>query len=92
NFYPKLQDHLLGRLKQVPYDGDYEFSTEQRREVIIANDKIYAVKTLRINFTTYDVRRDYDIINPRSDLCAVMVQSPEASKPEDHPYWYAQVL
>ena len=75
----------------MPYDGNFEFSDEERREVIIVNERIHAVKTLRINYTTYDVRRDYDIINPRTDYCAVMVHSPE-TKPGTHLYWYTQVL
>ncbi|KAK0243191.1 hypothetical protein EDD85DRAFT_919171 [Armillaria nabsnona] len=44
----------------------------------------------RVNYTTYDVRRDYDTINP-SRYAFVMVKSPETGS-EVHPYWYAQVL
>ncbi|THU80937.1 hypothetical protein K435DRAFT_694658, partial [Dendrothele bispora CBS 962.96] len=53
---------------------------------------IYAVKTLRINYTTYDVRRDQDVINPRTDHCTVMVPSGVAEAHNAHPYWYARVL
>ncbi|KAJ3882463.1 hypothetical protein F5051DRAFT_494399 [Lentinula edodes] len=91
NFLSRLEDHLLGRLKEIPFDGDYEFTAEERRDVIIAEEKIYAAKTLRINYTTYDVRRDHDIINPRTDHSTIMLKSPDTD-PDAHVYWYAQVL
>ncbi|KAJ3858704.1 hypothetical protein EV359DRAFT_75819 [Lentinula novae-zelandiae] len=53
--------------------------------------KIYAAKTLRINYTTYNVCRDQDVINPRTDHNTIMLKSPDTN-PDAHPYWYAQVL
>lgn len=56
------------------------------------NDRIYAVKVLRINYTTYDIRRDQDSVNPRTH-CDVMLHSPETeTDPDAHPFWYARVL
>ncbi|KAJ3874470.1 hypothetical protein F5051DRAFT_443301 [Lentinula edodes] len=91
NFVSKLEDHLLGRLKEIPFDGDYEFTADERQDVIIAEEKIYAAKTLRINYTTYNVHRDQDVINPRTDHNTIMLKSPDTN-PDAHPYWYAQVL
>lgn len=45
---------------------------------------------MRVNFTTYDMRRDQDIINPRTHP-NVMVLSPETAV-SSHPFWYARVL
>ena len=45
---------------------------------------------LRINYTTYDVRRDGDVINPRT-YPDIMVKSPETG-PQAQPYWYARVI
>jgi hypothetical protein len=73
------------------YDGDETtFSAEERNAVHIIGDRIYATKVLRINYTSYDMRRSQDSMNPRTH-CDVMVLSPEK---EDgaHPFWYAQVL
>jgi hypothetical protein len=42
---------------------------------------------MRVNYTTYDVRRDQDSLNPRTHS-DVMVLSQE----ETHPYWYARIL
>ena len=43
-----------------------------------------------MNYTTYDVRRDRDTVNPNTHPY-VMLQSPEVGT-SAHPYWYAQVL
>jgi hypothetical protein len=75
-----------------PFDDDEQqaFSAEQRRSVHILNDRIYASKVLRVNYTTYDIRRDQDSMNPRTHS-DVMVLSPE-TEAGAHPYWYAWVL
>ncbi|CAK5265668.1 unnamed protein product [Mycena citricolor] len=92
NFVPKLQDHLLGRLQERNFDGDTHesFKAQDRQSVQVHGNRLYATKTLRINYTMYDVRREQDIVNPRT-APFVMVRSPE-TEPDAHPYWYAQVL
>ena len=45
---------------------------------------------MRINYTTYDVRRDGDTINPWM-YPNIMVKSPETG-PSAEPYWYARVI
>jgi hypothetical protein len=45
---------------------------------------------LRVNYTTYDVQRDRDTINPRTSSF-VIVRSPE-TEAGAHPYWYCQIL
>ena len=47
-------------------------------------------KRLQINYTTYDIRRDYDTLRP-SHGGFVMLQSCEEGT-EAHPFWYARVL
>jgi hypothetical protein len=91
NFMPKLKDHLLGRLLNRNYNGDnHDFSDSDRNTVRLINNRIYSAKVLRVNYTTYDVRRDQDSMNPRTHA-DVMVLSPE-SGPDAHPFWYARIL
>ncbi|KAJ7140771.1 hypothetical protein C8R44DRAFT_726491 [Mycena epipterygia] len=91
DFISKLKDHLLGRLLQHDFDGDEEgFSDEDRTTVRILGQHIYSAKLLRVNYTTYDMHRDQDSINPRTHP-DVMVLSPETG-PNAHPFWYARVL
>ncbi|TFK65061.1 hypothetical protein BDN72DRAFT_871914 [Pluteus cervinus] len=88
-FIPKLQIHILGRLLKLEFDGDQHasFSGEDLRSVVILKNTIYQQNSLVVNYTSYDVRRLYDVIHP-DGLSDVMVLSAEA----DHPYWYAKVI
>ena len=91
DFVPRLKDHLLGHLLHKPFDGDEEsFSDSDHNTVRIVDNRIYSAKVLRVNYTTYDVRRDQDSMNPRTNA-NVMVLSPETG-PQVHPYWYAWVM
>jgi len=53
-------------------------------------NRIIEPKTLRVNYTSYDIRRHQDFMRPGHG-CAVMVLSREDG-PGAHPFWYAQVL
>lgn len=71
-----------------------EFPEADRGRVIIANDRIYRHKVFRVKYTTYDVRRGQDSINPRTNA-NVMVLAPQEQDSEtnsQHPFWYARVL
>ncbi|KAF9237846.1 hypothetical protein BU15DRAFT_75648 [Melanogaster broomeanus] len=90
NFIPRLKDHLLGRLLHRQYDGDEtEHSPRERNTVLLVGDQIYRHKVLRINYTTYDLRRDQDSLNPRvhSDVMVLSRENDAA-----HPYWYTRIL
>ncbi|KAH6907330.1 hypothetical protein BKA70DRAFT_1490869, partial [Coprinopsis sp. MPI-PUGE-AT-0042] len=92
NFLPKFQDHILGRLLQRQFDGDNheDFTDEERNSVHIYGDRLYQVGTCQINYTTYDNRRDYDVINPKTHP-DVLVPSPEDDK-DVRPFWHARVV
>ena len=48
---------------------------------------------MRVNYTTYDGRRNQDIINTRTHADVMVLCPGERDVPEDeqHPYWYARV-
>jgi hypothetical protein len=78
---------LLGK----EYDGDeQEYTDEERNNVMIQENRIYLHKTLRVNYTSYDLRRQQDVINPSSHP-DIMVLSCEDGE-EVHPFWYARVI
>jgi hypothetical protein len=88
----KLKDHILGRLLKREFDGDTygELTDQDRNTVRISGERLYRCKTFRVNYTTYDIQRDGDTINPRT-YPDIMVKSPETG-PEAQPYWYARVI
>ncbi|EIW86100.1 hypothetical protein CONPUDRAFT_35795, partial [Coniophora puteana RWD-64-598 SS2] len=59
--------------------------------LIISKEKLYEHKTLRVNFTTYDLRREHDTINPRSHADIMLLSQDEPTDKNAHPYWYARV-
>lgn len=97
NFIPRLKQHLLARLRGLDYDGDeQQFTSDELNKVIIINDRLFFHKVLRINYTTYDGRRDQDSLNPRthSDFITPSLTEPTDSNihPDRDPYWYGRII
>ncbi|KAF8067519.1 hypothetical protein FPV67DRAFT_1416255, partial [Lyophyllum atratum] len=89
---PKLQDHLPARLLSREFSGDEhdDFTDDDRNDVRIIGSALYSVKVIHVNYTTYDIRRASDTINPRPH-CYITVRLPETG-PDAHQFRYAQVL
>lgn len=71
NCIPLLRAHLLGRLLDLPPGEGGEpgaFTDAQLDHIEAPNDRIYRDKVLRVNYTTYDIRRDQDIIKPGPEV------------------------
>lgn len=89
DFLIRLKTHLLRRLPgghTLP--EDYKPSGAELQSVRIRLNKIYSHKTLRVNYTSYDMRRDQDTINPSTHPDVIMY-SPD---PDHHQFLYARVL
>lgn len=56
--------------------------------IFFKNDLVYRHNVLTINYTTYDVRRAQDSINPRTEHCDIMLLADDTC----HQYRYARVL
>lgn len=65
-----------------------EVTDRHRAKVVVNLDRMYSHKVLRINYTSYDIRRSQDCVNPRTSSSDIMVLSAD----DDHPYWYARVI
>ncbi|KAJ8508258.1 hypothetical protein ONZ45_g9450 [Pleurotus djamor] len=83
--------NVLARMDGRDFDADMDlpYTASDRNSIQLVDNTIFSVKTCRINYTTYDVRRDYDIINPRTQHRDVMVYAPTG---DPQTYWYARVL
>ncbi|KIK80934.1 hypothetical protein PAXRUDRAFT_36045 [Paxillus rubicundulus Ve08.2h10] len=90
DFLPHIKDHLLGHLLNWQCNGDeIEFSSQEHNKVVLVGNHIYCHKVLRINYTTYNLCRDQDSLNPHMHA-DVMVLS--CKNDATHPYWYAWIL
>lgn len=93
DFIPQLKDHILSRLCQYDYnEGERQFTATQRSQLHFLEDlnRVIAPKSFRVNYTSYDIRRNQDYMRPGPD-CTIMTLSCEDS-PDSHPFWYAQIL
>lgn len=94
---PKLQDHLLQRLRAPGFaTTDEEFPWHERQEIEFQSDRIFRHKVFRVNYTSYDIRRCQDSMNPRTQA---NIMTPAADldpdtglSPTGHPFAYARVL
>lgn len=85
-----LRAHLLPILRPE-LDNAGQFSTEDLHSIVIDRLRLYTHATARFNFTSYDVRRDQDLINPRTDKSGIMVYTPDTNGTCE-PWAYARVL
>ena len=53
---------------------------------------IYQHRVLRVNYTTYDMRRDQDSLNPQSHPDIMLLSHEDKNDDNWHPYWYARVI
>lgn len=53
-------------------------------------ERMYAHRTIRFNYTTYDVRRAQDVVNPRTSHCNIMLLNKSSS--DDNPFLYGRVI
>ena len=109
DFLPKLRAHLLPRIQAV-LEGEAkthpEFSTAvnmfppslddmTRNFVFFKHESLYQHKTIRVNYTTYDIRRGTDIVKPEGPCCNIMLLANHtggSNLSNLHHFIYARVL
>ncbi|KAG9096584.1 hypothetical protein FS749_008162 [Ceratobasidium sp. UAMH 11750] len=84
-FIPSLKEHLLSRIP-----GDHQ--PTDLGKIVFQNDRMYSHATLQINYTSYDVRRQQDTINPRTPCRFVLLPAHTDGDTSVHPFLYAEVL
>ncbi|KAI0739819.1 hypothetical protein C8Q80DRAFT_1274845 [Daedaleopsis nitida] len=82
-------ERATAHMRNSTYSEGEEFTKGQLNSVRILDDKIYQHKYIRLNYTTYNMRRKQDIIHRRWQA-DIMVPSPEWD--ESSPYWFARVI
>ena len=82
---------LCGVLETVSKDFALKTHLSQLKHVLFKGDKIYRHRLLRVNYTTYDLQRECDSINPRTDNRDIMLLSNPDSG-DHHPFSYTRVL
>ena len=77
----------------------YSFADRSRLEIL--KDRMYHHQVLRLNYTTYDLRRSQDVINPRTHSDIVLLSDTaedseangaSSSASRHHQFEYARVI
>lgn len=99
-FFAKLKEHLIPRLQTVldanglgrpPGEGQ-DINPDS---IYFKGDSMYQHNIMRINYTTYDVRRSQDTINPNTDHRDILLLANQYFEDDPSPYHqyrYARVL
>lgn len=91
NFVLNLKDFLFASV--TGHSPTENFTHAERDSIRLDRNRIYKHQVLRVNYTTYDMRRSQDSVNPDSSHMDIMVHAP----PDDatnagHPFYYARIL
>ncbi|KIM57234.1 hypothetical protein SCLCIDRAFT_131028, partial [Scleroderma citrinum Foug A] len=97
NFLQKLRIHLLPRIREIHSclgpPGPANNTASTPNDVLFKANRFYSHALLRINYTTYDVRRGTDIVNSHTDHRHIMLLAHDDTRPlTDHPFCCARVL
>ncbi|KAF8673118.1 hypothetical protein RHS04_07673 [Rhizoctonia solani] len=90
-FIPQLKRFFLARF--LGNRNNPKFNEEEILGIRFHQDRMYRHKTLRINYTSYDVLCQQDLLNPSTSNWFILLpaQSEDSSTPP-HPFIYAKVL
>jgi hypothetical protein len=93
DFYGRLQEHVLERFSDPNLaTDDCNYSDAERAQIIFRGERIYLHRNLRVNYTTYDVRRGQDSINTRNNPHIMTLVRKWDVSSDIHPFSYARVL
>ena len=85
-----MKNHILSRLFG---NEDEEFTPGQHNVLSFIKNRIYRHKVLRINYTTYDLRRAQDLLNLHMHADVMVLSHEDTEDIENpHPYWYARII
>lgn len=68
---------------------------DQWVHIILRDKKLYGHKLLRVNYTTYDVQREQDVLHvdtPQSNIMLLNNQYTAETRHTEHPYIYGKLL
>ncbi|KAG2049274.1 hypothetical protein BDR06DRAFT_991207, partial [Suillus hirtellus] len=91
---PTIREHILTRLKPEITELPAEISacSDQLNSILFKCHQLYHHNLARFNYTTYDVRRAQDVINPWTPHCNIMLLKNRNDDGHGGEYCYAKVI
>jgi hypothetical protein len=70
------------------------FDQAETKHIILPHNRMYWHKIIRFNYTTYDMQREQDVLNPGTSHCNFMALAPLNSGEisNEHPFMYGRAL
>jgi hypothetical protein len=90
----KLQNFLLAQLQGGIYEGDeVNYNDHDRSSLVIRQNTLYRHSKLRVNFTTYDLRRSFEVVDTvlKRDIMLLANEDPSQVEGPCPLYWYARI-
>lgn len=81
--------------ESIPETPDTHHANSDSVHVIFKHNRIYTHNILRVNYTTYDVRRAQDTINPKTSHRDALFLADNGDNPDElctHPFLYGRIL
>ena len=94
NFLPRLKEHLLGQLLGHEHDDNGQlFTAQEQIGLTFLHNRIYRHSTFCVNYTTYDLRRAQDTLNPRTHADFITLSHEDGEEPQNKfPYWFGRIV
>ena len=79
----------MTRFLGLEYDGgENEFAATEQNHIVISKQMIYRHKALRVNYTTYDMRRNQDYLIPGINANIMLIAREDENDKDRNVYWY----
>ncbi|KAH6893803.1 hypothetical protein BKA70DRAFT_1534526 [Coprinopsis sp. MPI-PUGE-AT-0042] len=102
SFIPKLKRHLFPRIRRLLAPDlcfrtsvaalDEQYTEEECAGVTLHNNKVFTHQIMNVKYTTYDVRREEDIVHLKARPSVMVLDNNYTSASNAYPYRYARVL
>lgn len=89
-----MKEHILSRLEPEIAESPAEIlaGSDQHNSILFKRNRLYHHNLVRFNYTTYDVRRAQDVVNPRTAHCNIMLLKNCDDDGHSGKYCYAKVI
>lgn len=90
-FIPQLKRHILLRILGSRDHIDYH--DRELDNLYIHRDRLYSHNTIHVNYTTYDVLWQQEVLNPKTSKHFIMLPTEfQQDSAYNHPFLYAKIL
>ena len=85
--------HILSRIRNATDEEEVSFTPKDLLSLNIRKNKIFSHPMIKLQYKTYDFRKEYDIIRPRYSADVMVLSRDSNTRELEHsPFWIARVI